>query len=130
MSLPKYSFDTHTLVWYFKESKTLSEKAKLILDEVFEGNSVTFISSVVLLEAFHLSLKDSEFSFPKFVSYLARAEFIVIPLEEEVLKACYELPKEVNIHDRVIAATAKISGSRLVTKDGVLRKLFPLETIW
>lgn len=130
MSLPKYCFDTHPLVWYFRESKTLSEKAKLILDEAFNGNSIAFIPSIVLLEAFHLSLKDSKFVFSKFVDFLKRAEFIIVPLEEEVLKTCFELPKGINIHDRIVIATAKISGSKLVTKDKVLRSSFPLETIW
>ncbi|MCX6705908.1 MAG: PIN domain-containing protein [Candidatus Woesebacteria bacterium] len=130
MSLPKYCFDTHPLVWYFRESKTLSEKAKLILDEAFAGSIVAFIPSIVLLEAFHLSLKDSKFVFSEFVDFLKRAEFIIIPLEEEVLKTCFELPIEINIHDRIVIATAKISGSSLVTKDKVLRSLFPSETIW
>lgn len=130
MSLPKYCFDTHPLVWYFRESKTLSEKAKLILDEAFSGNVVAFVPSIVLLEAFHLSLKDSKFVFSRFVDFLKRAEFIIVPLEEEVLKTCFELPKGVNIHDRIVISTAKISGSKLVTKDKVLRSLFPLETIW
>lgn len=130
MSLPKYCFDTHPLVWYFRESKTLSEKAKLILDEAFAGDIVAFIPSIVLLEAFHLSLKDSKFVFSEFVDFLKRAEFIIIPLEEEVLRTCFSLPKEINIHDRIVIATAKISGSRLVTKDKVLRSLFLLETIW
>ena len=130
MSLPKYCFDTHPWVWYFRESKTLSEKAKLILDEAFAGNIVAFIPSIVLLEAFHLSLKDSKFVFSEFVDFLKRAEFIIIPLEEEVLKTCFGLPKEVNIHDRIVIATTKMSGSKLVTKDKVIRSLFPLETIW
>lgn len=130
MSLPKYCFDTHPLVWYYRESKTLSEKAKLILDEAFSGNVVAFIPSIVLLEAFHISLKDKKFVFSKFVDFLRRAEFIIVPLEEEVLKTCFELPKRINIHDRIVIATAKISGSKLVTKDRVLRSLFPLETIW
>ncbi len=130
MSLPKYCFDTHPLVWYFRESKTLSEKAKQILDEAFTGDSVSFIPSIVLLEAFHISLKDRKFVFSKFVDFLKKAEFIIIPLEEEVLRTCFVLPKEINIHDRIVISTAKMSGSRLVTKDRVLRSLFPLETIW
>ncbi|PIU71886.1 hypothetical protein CO176_00600 [Candidatus Woesebacteria bacterium CG_4_9_14_3_um_filter_39_10] len=130
MSLPKYCFDTHPLVWYYRESKTLSEKAKLILDEAFSGDLVAFVPSIVLLEAFHISLKDSKFVFSEFVGFLKKAEFIIIPLEEEVLKTCFGLPKEINIHDRIVIATAKISGSRLVTKDRALRSLFPLETIW
>ena len=70
MNLPKYCFDTHVLVWFFRKSKTLSGKAKSILEEAFLGKSISFIPSIVLLEAFRLSLKDPEFIFPKFLEFL------------------------------------------------------------
>jgi PIN domain nuclease of toxin-antitoxin system len=130
MNLPKHSFDTHALVWYFKGSKTLSPKARSILNEAFLANSVPFISTMVLLEAFHISLKERDFIFAEFIKFLSNAKFIVIPLNEEVLKICYKLPKIVNIHDRIIMATAIFTKSQLVTKDKILRSNFPLETIW
>jgi len=69
MSLPKYSFDTHALVWYFKNSETLSKEARLILDDAFLGNSVAFVSSIVLFEAFHISLKEKDFVFSEFIGF-------------------------------------------------------------
>jgi len=130
MNLPKYCFDTHVLVWFFRKSKTLSGKAKSILEEAFLGKSISFIPSIVLLEAFRLSLKDPEFIFPKFLEFLSNAQFIIVPLEEDVLKICFGLPKEVNIHDRVVIATAISTDSKLITKDKILRSFFPNETIW
>ena len=130
MNLPKYCFDTHPLVWHFKEEKTLSSKAKEILDSAFAGDCISFLPSITLLEAFDLSLRDKKFVFPRFAKFLAGAKFIIVPLEEEVLRTSYGLPKKINIHDRAIMATARSTGSQLVTKDKVLRSLFPLETIW
>ncbi len=130
INLPKYSFDTHTLVWYFENSDTLSKEAKSILDDAFLGNCLAFVSSMVLLEAFHISLKDKDFLFPEFVDFLSRAGFIIISLDEDVLKIGYELPRNINIHDRVIISTAILTGSKLVTKDRILRSAFPHETIW
>lgn len=130
MKLPRHSFDTHALVWYFKGTKTLSKEARAILDETFLGNSVAFVSSMVLLEAFHISLKEKDFLFSEFIKFLSTAKFIVIPLDEEVLKIGYKLPKNINIHDRIIISTAILTGSKLVTKDRILRMAFPIETIW
>lgn len=130
MILPKYCFDTHALVWYFKGTKTLSYKAKQLLDQTFEGNTVAFIPSIVLLEAFHISLKDKEFIFPRFIKFLAKAKFIVIPMNEETLKIGFGLSEKVNIHDRSVISTAIYTKSTLVTKDGILRNLFPDQTIW
>lgn len=130
MTLTKYSFDTHVLVWYFLGSKILSNKAKIILDEAFLGNNVSFISSVVLLEAFHLSLKDKNFVFKKFIRFLANAKFIIIPLGDEILKISFKLSRYINIHDRVISATAIQTNSILVTKDRIIRRVKEIKTIW
>lgn len=130
MNLPKYCFDTHPLIWYFRGEDKLSKKAKDILDIAFNGDSISFLPSIILLEAFHLSLKDKEFVFPKFMKFLGENKFIIVPLEEDVLKICFDLPKIVNIHDRIVIATARSTGSPLITKDKVLRSNFPLETIW
>jgi PIN domain nuclease of toxin-antitoxin system len=130
MNLSKHSFDTHALVWYFKGSKTLSKEAKLILDKAFLGDSVAFVSSMVLLEAFHIGLKEKDFVFSDFVKFLSMAKFIVVPLDEDILKIGYRLPKIINIHDRIIISTAIYTDSKLVTKDKILRSSFPRETIW
>jgi len=130
MNLPKYCFDTHPLIWYFRGEDKLSKKAKTVLELAFDGDSISFLPSIVLLEAFHLSLKDSGFVFSKFMKFLGKNKFIIVPLEEDILKICFGLPKIVNIHDRIVMATAISTGSPLITKDSILRSNFPLETIW
>jgi predicted nucleic acid-binding protein len=40
------------------------------------------------------------------------------------------MKKNLEIHDRVIAATALVSNSLLVTKDSELKKIPGLKTIW
>lgn len=130
MTLNKYSFDTHVLVWYFQGSKTLSHKAKLILDESFAGDNASFVSSMVLLEAFHLSLKDKKFVFKKFIKFLASARFIIVPLGDEILRISFKLSKTIDIHDRVISATAIQTDSVLVTKDRIITGSKEIKTVW
>jgi hypothetical protein len=51
-------------------------------------------------------------------------------MNEETLKIGFGLSEKINIHDRSVVSTAIYTKSTLVTKDGILRNLFPTETIW
>lgn len=127
---PKYSLDTHPLVWYFTGEKTLSPKAKNVLDEVFLEKIFCFLSSIVLLEVFHLSLRKKGFVFSKFLKKLKHPNIIIVPLDKLVLLECYKLPKNLGIHDRVIVATATVNKCLLITKDKEIRSLPRLKTLW
>lgn len=130
MKHSKYCLDTHPIIWYFTGQKTLSKKAKKVIDNIFSGKFDCFISSIVLLEAFHVSLKYKKFNFPKFLDSLRLSNVIAVPLDKVILESCYRLPKQLNIHDRVILATSRVTGSSLVTKDKDLRKFSSAKTIW
>lgn len=130
MSLSKYCLDTHPLVWYFTGQKTLSAKAKKILDDIFSGQAECFISIIVLLETYHLSLKNRNFIFPKFLEILRLKNIMVVPLDKVVLSACFKLSPNLDIHDRVISATSKVNNCLLITKDESLRRSKSIKTLW
>lgn len=130
MNSPKYCLDTHPLIWYFTGQKTLSANAKKILDEIFSGKSTGYMSTIVFLEAFHLSLKKKSFIFPDFLKNLRLSNIIAVPLDKVILSFCYTLSPELDIHDRVIAATAIVNNSILVTKDPNLQKFKKIKTLW
>lgn len=128
--MDNYSLDTHALVWYIRGYKTLSLKSKKVIREIFEGDANCFVSTMAVLEVYYISLKHKDFVFSNFVKDINRSNIKIIPFDQQVLTQSLELPKDLDIHDRIIVATAIITNSRLVTKDKVLRSLFPLETIW
>lgn len=126
----KYCLDTHPLIWYFTGQQTLSKIAKSTLDEIFVHNASCFIPTIVLLETFHLSLKKPSFVFPKFLDSLRLENITIVPLDAVVLSYCYRLPRNLDIHDRVIAATAQATKATLITKDTVIRNTHVIRTIW
>lgn len=85
---------------------------------------------MVVLEAFYISLKHKNFTFPKFLESIRKSNIRVVAFDNKVLAQSFELPAKMDIHDRIIVATAIVTNTPLVTKDKVLRSLFPLETIW
>lgn len=130
IKLDNYSLDTHALVWYIRGQSTLSSKAKHVISKIFAGEANGFISTMVILEAFYISLKHENFIFDKFLQDIKRPNIRVVPFDLKVLSQCFELPAKIDIHDRIIAATAILTNSPLVTKDKILRSNFPQETIW
>ena len=126
----KYCLDTHSLVWYFLGSSTLSRKAKSLIRAGFTHQATLVIPTLVLLETFHVSLKASHFSFPEFLVYLKAARILVAPFDKAVLKHCYKLPPKINIHDRIIAATALAYNCPLITKDKTLHQQAAVTVVW
>lgn len=125
-----YTADTHILIWYLEGHPALSKKAKETMDEALRSNLLISLSPISFLEAFHNSLKRPGFNFIKFQDGLRLPNILVVPVEEELLEICYRLPANLDLHDRVIAATAKITRSVLITKDRILRKVPGLKTLW
>jgi len=66
----------------------------------------------------------------KILKSLEDSNIKILPFDKKVLTKSFELPKEIDIHDRIIVATAITTNSQLVTKDKVLRSAFPVEKLF
>lgn len=126
----KYCLDAHPLIWYFTGQKILSQNAKKILDQLFSQEVVGFISSIVLLEIFHLSLKKERFIFSQFLKAIRLPNIIIVPLDKVILSKCFLLPKKLDIHDRVIVATALVNNAVILSKDSDFKMIPNLKTVW
>lgn len=129
-SLPKYCLDAHPLIWYFTGQKTLSLKVKKIIDKIFLQKYTGYIPIIVILEIFHLSLKSKEFNFFEFFEKLKLPNIIIVPLDKTVLTISFTLPKQLNIHDRIICATSLATKSILITKDNIIQKYSSIKSVW
>jgi len=130
MKFDKYSLDTHAIVWYLLKDKKLSEIAENSIRLIFKKQAMGIISIMIILELYYVSLKDKRFDFSKTMKLIKDADIKIINFDMRVLSKTVELPKGFDIHDRIIVATSILTNSQLITKDGVLRNLFPHETIW
>jgi len=55
---------------------------------------------------------------------------VLIALDYQVLQKMIDLQDIPELHDKIIAATAKYLNLPLITKDEVLRNLASVKTIW
>jgi len=126
----KYCLDAHPLIWYFTGQKTLSLKAKKIMDKIFSQKTTGYVPVIVLLEIYHLSLKGKKFKFSDFFEKLKLPNIIIVPLDKAVLTTSFSLSKTLNIHDRIICATSLATKSILITKDNAIQKISSIKSVW
>ena len=119
--------DTHALFWFLSGDKRLPNRTR----SQIETASRVFIPTIVLLELFYLIEKKNVGD--KFTLVLQRLRtderFTIVSLDIATVQVVTELPSNLEIHDRVILASAKILGVPIVTKDQIIQQHFK-NTMW
>ena len=126
-----YVADTHPLVWYFTEDSNLSEKAL----EVFEGTikeGIIIVPAVVLAEIMFIAKKGKiTLTFEETLNKIEEYEnFYIAPLDIEILKVADRIEIDMEMHDKLIVATAIYFDSALITRDKKIREAWICPTIW
>ena len=126
-----YVTDTHSLVWYFTDDSRLSNKA-LQAFQSSEEKGIIFVPAVVLAETMFIARKGRiTLSFEDTLNRIEESEnFEIVPLNAEILRTADKIETDLEMHDRLIVATALWHNASLITKDETLRELGIVSTIW
>jgi len=126
-----YITDTHSLVWYFTDDSRLSSKA-LQAFQSSEEKGIIFVPAVVLAETMFIARKGRiTLSFEDTLNRIEESEnFEIVPLNAEILRTADKIETDLEMHDRLIVATALWHNASLITKDETLRELGIVSTIW
>lgn len=120
--------DSHTFIWLANGDAELGQKARQIIREAYDTDSL-FLSPISLWE---IALKASRgrMAFdrpirPWMQNALRMTRTRLAPITEEIAIDCAELPPEFHGDpaDRIIASTARISALLLLTDDTTLLTL-------
>lgn len=119
--------DTHSLLWLITDNKKLSRSAKLAVRKA----SKVYIPTIVILELFYLMVKfQRKDYFPMLLEDIKRdTKHILVSLDMFIVEGVIEIPYKLEMHDKIIVATALTLNLPLVTKDEQMRKLHK-KTIW
>ena len=124
--------DTHALLWWFTDSPQIGSNASEIFAKCEKGELAIFVPSIVIAEA--LSIFDKKrilFNFKALFRHISTSEnFVIIALDYQVLQKMIDLKDISELHDKIIAATAKYLNLPIITKDEILRKRAVVKTIW
>lgn len=127
-----YVVDTHALLWFLTRNQKLSPVARQILTQAETGAVQVFIPTIVLAELANVILKKQlPVTVHEVLNKIEQGDgFAVAPFDLDVFQTTLTLPNNWEIHDRIIAATARYYKAKLITRDEVLRNSDELETVW
>lgn len=126
-----YVADTHSLVWYFTNDSRLGKKAfKAFESTIREG--MILVPTVVLAEVMFISKKGRvPITFEQTVTRIEELDnFDIVPLYLDVLRIADKIEAELEMHDRLIVATASFYEVILLTKDERIIISRTVKTIW
>ena len=126
-----YVTDTHSLVWYFTEDSRLSKRALQVFERtIIEG--IVIVPAVVLAEIMYIARKGRiALTFEKTLNKIMEYEnFDIAPLDADILKVANKIKVNMEMHDKLIVATALFFKAALITKDKEIRDAGICPTIW
>ena len=113
------TLDTYAFIWYLDKNLNhkLSPKALKAVKEAEETDTI-YIPIIVLMEILYLIEKGRvNLSFHKLLLNLEESiNYEIVPFDNRLLKIA-ETIKGLEVHDRLILATAVLTGSPLVSSD-------------
>ena len=126
-----YVTDAHSLIWYFTDDPCLSQKAV----EVFEGTvkeGIIIVPAVVLAEIMFIAKKGRivltfEETLKKIEEY---DNFYIAPLDINILRVADKIEMEMEMHDKLIVATALYFKATLITRDKRIKETGIVSIIW
>jgi len=120
--MKKYAIDTQALVKFMHGRKVINNKVDSILRRVDEGKDIVIIPAAVIFEIGYLhereripiSLEDIQNIVNNSINYV----------EEEltlgIIKTAFEIKDIPELHDRLIAGTARYLNIPLITNDPII----------
>ena len=126
-----YVTDTHSLVWYFTGDSRLSKRALQAFERTVKEN-VIIVPAVVLAEIMFISRKGRiALSFAETLEKIEKYEnFDIAPLDIDILRTADKVKADMEMHDKLIVATAIHFNAALITKDKIMKQVVGISTIW
>jgi predicted nucleic acid-binding protein len=127
-----YVTDTHPLVWHFTRNKRLSTRVAGIFNAADLGQEIIYIPAIVLGELIHISETGQvplNFS-ATLIKIKSGDNFVTVPLDLSIIEAANEIRPRLEMHDRLVIATAQILSLPLITFDEAMTSARVVSVVW
>lgn len=113
-----YVTDTQALVKFMTGKKVINDKAHQAFENADKGEAIIIIPAIVLMEVLYLfEKKRIDISILNVDALLESRNYRFEPLDMDILKEAFEITDIPELHDRLIAATARFLDLQLITND-------------
>jgi predicted nucleic acid-binding protein len=126
-----YVIDTHALIWYFLDDDSkLPAAVRAVLEEAERGGVDIIVPPIVIAEAMYVAEKRrAPVTIEQVLELIeSQPKFIVLPMDITVLEEMVRIGPGLEMHDRIIAATARVFDATVLTRDPMLAGV--VETLW
>lgn len=126
-----YVVDTHVLIWYFIGSKRLHNAFREKIDTIRNQGGCLLVPTIVLAEALDIAEKGRvEFDFSEMYRLIQEEpEFELVGFGLEIFDEAMRIQGVTEIHDRIIAATARFYQVGILTKDRIISESGEVKTL-
>ncbi len=129
----RYLLDTVALVRHFSGRGKIGRKAAHILDSIgdMENEDEIVISVISLMEVMYLAEKNRiDINLTETLEIIeSSSKYTIANLNPDILRVAETTPFY-ELHDRLILATAKWLGIRIVSSDGKFDRVAGIEVVW
>lgn len=127
LGIKRVSLDTHALYWFLEDPDKLSPLVRRLLDT----RPAFVVSVIVLFELFYMERKSGGLvSLAKILRRLKFYKHEIVPVDEKVFNKARKIREDLDLHDRIIVATALLTKTYLITKDERMIESKAVKTIW
>ena len=121
--MDSYVTDTQALIKFMMGQKVINKKCHHAFLSADQGESIIIIPAIVLMEMLYLFENNRiNIGLIQTEELLNSRNYQFEPLSLEILKSATEINDIPELHDRLIAATARYLDAPLITNDPVIRK--------
>jgi len=122
-SVNSYITDTQALIKFMMGQKVINKQCHQAFLSADRGENIIIIPVVVLMEVLYLFEKNRiKIDLIQTEDLLKSKNYQCEPLNLEILKVASEIKDIPELHDRLIAATARYLDVPIITNDSVIRK--------
>ncbi|GBD97752.1 MAG TPA: PIN domain-containing protein [Nitrospirae bacterium] len=127
----KFVIDTQALIKFLNGKKVISDSIDSILKDADKGRNIIIVPSIVLFEIGYLHEKDRIPIALKDIEEIMENSFNYVEekLSMNIIKTAFEIKGIPELHDRLIAGTAKYLNLPLITNDPVILKTETVECV-
>jgi predicted nucleic acid-binding protein len=114
------------------ERRKLEPTVKSIFDSVESGNATVYVPTMVFAEILYLSEKQKiSISLGDVADYLRRyPNYKEYPMSFAVIQSTAQITDIGELHDRLIAGTARLLNIDLITNDPIIQASAFVKTVW
>ena len=121
--MDSYVTDTQALVKFMMGKKVINEKCHQAFLAADRGKNIIIIPAIVLMEILYLFEKNRiKIDLFQTEDLLKSRNYQFEPLSLEIIKTASEINDIPELHDRLVAATARYLDIPLITNDPVIEK--------